>query len=123
MKAASSTVATRLTKTGARYDQQPVQIYFHLLGTPQERDILVYSVDDERPINPYPPLSNDGPFPHSKPMGEGYFSNAVHVLNRSIEGAQWQPLFDDWDALYNVIATDGNIFYVSTTNEAPNRVA
>lgn len=103
---------------GRADDQQPVQIYFHLLGTPQERDILVYSVDDERPINPYPQLSNDGRFLIAN-LWEGYFSNAVHVLNRSIEGAQWQPLFDDWDALYNVIATDGNIFYVSTTNEAP----
>lgn len=103
---------------GRADDQQTVQIYFHLLGTPQERDILVYGVDDERPINPYPQVSNDGRFLIANHW-EGYFSNAVHVLNRSVEGAQWQPLFDDWDALYSVIATDGNIFYVSTTNNAP----
>lgn len=99
-------------------DQQTVEIYFHLLGTPQDRDLLVYAVDDGRPINPYPQISNDGRFLIANHW-EGYFANAVHVLNRRQDDAEWQPLFDDWDALYSVIATDGNIFYVNTTNNAP----
>ncbi|WP_194757173.1 prolyl oligopeptidase family serine peptidase [Aliidiomarina indica] len=103
---------------GLADDQQTVQIYFHQLGTVQSADEQIYAVDSERPINPYPTVTSDGRFLMATHW-DGYIANAVYVLDRSDATANWQPLFDAWDGLYSLIETDGNIFYFSTTQDAP----
>lgn len=103
---------------GVADDQQTVQIYFHQLGTVQSADQKIYAVESERPINPYPTVTSDGRFLIATHW-DGYMANAVYVKNLTNDQAEWRPLLDQWDGLYSLVETDGNIFYFSTTNEAP----
>lgn len=104
---------------GQADDQQTVQIYKHTLGQDQSADQLVYKIDHERPINPYPQVASNGRYLLAN-LSEGFRANGVHVLSLMDDNAEWQPLFDEWDARYSLIEADGNMFYFYTTNNAPN---
>lgn len=100
-------------------DQQTVRIYFHRIGSAQANDELVYQLEGESSINPYPQVTANGRFLLAN-LTEGFFANGMHVLDLTDPNANWQPLFDKWDARYSFIEADGNIFYFYTTNNAPN---
>lgn len=99
-------------------DQEAVRIYFHEIGSSQADDELIYHLDSERNLNPYPQVTRDGRFLLAS-ISDGFDSNAVHLLNLRNPDAEWQPLFDDWDARYNFIASDANLLFFQTDNDAP----
>lgn len=108
-----------LNEQGQADDQQPVAIYFHALGSEQSTDQLIYSVAANNAVNPYPMVTNDGRFLLAN-LTQGFFANAIHLLDLTEDNAAWQPLLNNWDGRYNFIAADGNIFYFHTTQQAPN---
>lgn len=101
---------------GKGNDQEPVAIYFHLLGNEQSQDQLVYEITDNRRHNPYAQVTRDGRFVVAS-ISEGFFANAVHIKERNSKGP-WLKLFTDWDSRNDLINTDGNLFFFMTNKGA-----
>ncbi len=99
-------------------DQAQPAVYFHRLGEPQSADRRVYAVTDHATRVPSARVSDDGRW-LVVTLFDGYRSNAIELLDLSRAGAKPQRLFSAWDALYTVVGSEGDIFYVQTTNAAP----
>ena len=50
---------------------------------------------------------------------DGYETNGWLVQDLRKPGAKPQPLFTDWDALYNLLGSNGDELYFQTTKDAP----
>lgn len=105
--------------SGEPDDLRPVAIYFHRLGSAQRNDRSIYDLSRFSAAIPYPELTNDGRFLVAT-LFEGYASNAVHVLDLTQAAARWQPIINQWDGLYEFIASDANLLFFHTTADAPN---
>ncbi|MCO4321958.1 prolyl oligopeptidase family serine peptidase [Aliidiomarina quisquiliarum] len=101
---------------GQGNDQEPVAIYFHLLGNKQSQDQLIYEIKANRSHNPYAQVSRDGRFIVAS-ISEGFFANAIHVKERNSSGP-WLKLFNDWTSRNDFIDTDGNLFFFMTNDGA-----
>ena len=99
---------------GGYDDQQQVSVYFHVLGTPQTDDTLVYSVTDHPTRNPYAEVSADGRHLIITQF-DGYASNAVYRMDLSELSAGVTALFDAWDGLYYYLGNAGDDLYFRTT--------
>ena len=77
-------------------------LYFHKLGTPQDDDRLVYEMSDHPTRIPRGAVTEDGHYLVITQV-EGYEKNGVELLDLRQPGAQAQPLFSAWDALYTFI--------------------
>jgi prolyl oligopeptidase len=95
------------------------QLYFHKLGTPQANDVLLYERPDLSNSNLYAQVSDDAQYLVVYVGGESFISNRLHY--ERIADHQFQPLFDELDAAYYFIGNDGDIFYILTTKDAPNK--
>jgi prolyl oligopeptidase len=93
-------------------------LYFHRLNTPQDADRLVYEIKDHPTRIPQARVSEDGHYLVITQV-EGYEKNGIEVLDLLKPGAQVQPLFMGWDALYNFIGSRGDELYFHTTHNAP----
>jgi len=93
-------------------------LYFHTLGTPQEQDRRVYAVTDHPTRIPSGRVTEDGNYLVIT-LFDGYEKNGVDVLDLRRPGAQAQPLFPEWDALYTFIGARGDELYFRTTKDAP----
>jgi prolyl oligopeptidase len=93
-------------------------VYFHPLGTPQDRDHMVYEVTNDPTHVPTARVTDDGHYLIIT-LFEGYQRNGVDVidLRRPDEGPH--PVFADWDALYTFIGSRGHELYFKTTYRAP----
>jgi prolyl oligopeptidase len=92
-------------------------VYFHQLGTPQDRDRLVYEVRDHSTHVPAARVTDDGHYLIIT-LFEGYERNGVDVIDLRQPGATPHPVFADWDALYNFIGSRGHELYFQTTYRA-----
>ena len=101
-------------------DQQQVAVYHHRIDTPQSEDRFVYRVPDSDTRNAYADVSRDGRYLILN-ISEGYEANAIYYQRLGEDGPEGEVvrLFDAWDALYSVIDTSGDRFYVYTTSGAP----
>lgn len=106
--------------TGGYDDGLQVAVYFHVAGTPQSADKLVYAVTDHPTRDPYATVTPDGRFLVLN-IEDGYLSNALYYqrLSRSGHDAPVVRLVDSWDARYEFLGADGDTFYLLTTSEAP----
>ncbi|MBV8144765.1 MAG: hypothetical protein JO184_07145, partial [Gammaproteobacteria bacterium] len=93
-------------------------VYFHTLGTAQERDRLVYEVGDHSTHVPAARVTDDGHYLIIT-LFEGYAKNAVDVIDLSEGDGKAQPVFSDWDAVYRFIGSRGHELYFLTTYRAP----
>jgi len=93
-------------------------LYYHALGTPQERDRLVYEVTDHPTRVPSARVTEDGRYLIIT-LFDGYERNGVELIDLRQSGARAQPLFSAWDALYTFIGSRGDELYFQTTNDAP----
>jgi prolyl oligopeptidase len=93
-------------------------IYFHRIGEPQSADRLVYRVADHPTRVPSAQITDDGRYLLIN-LFEGYETNAVLLVDLAKPGSAPRPLFTAWDALYNVIGSRGDEFFVYTTQGAP----
>jgi prolyl oligopeptidase len=93
-------------------------LYFHKLNTPQDADRLVYEIKDHPTRIPQGRVTEDGHYLVITQV-EGYEKNGVELLDLLKPGAQVQPLFMGWDALYNFIGSRADELYFHTTHNAP----
>jgi prolyl oligopeptidase len=94
-------------------------IYFHKLGDPQERDRLVYKVQNHPSRVPQGTVTEDGRY-LVVTLYDGNIVNGVDVLELGKPNAKPRELFSKWDALYTYIGGTGDDLYFHTTNGAPN---
>jgi prolyl oligopeptidase len=94
-------------------------IYFHELGEPQERDRLIYKVQNHPTRVPQGTVTEDGRY-LVVTQYDGNIVNGVDVLELGKSGAKPRELFSKWDAYYSFIGSRGDELYFHTTNSAPN---
>ena len=99
-------------------DQAQPVVYFHRLGERQSQDRRVYAVTDHPTRAPSAQVTDDGRYLVIT-LFDGYRANGIDLLDLSRDDAQRTPLFAAWDALYTVIGSEGDTFYVRTTHAAP----
>src|SRR6266513_458288 len=92
-------------------------VYFHHLGTAQDRDRLVYEVTDHPTRIPAGRVTDDGHYLIIT-LFDGYERNGVDLLDLQRPGARVQRLFFAWDALYTFVGAHGEELYFRTTKDA-----
>jgi len=94
------------------------KLYFHLLGTGQEADTVVYERPEQPKWSYSTSLTDDGRWLVIHGHEGTARKNRLWYLDL-LYGEQAQPLFTDFDASYEVVGNDGEEWYVFTTNGAP----
>jgi prolyl oligopeptidase len=95
------------------------KIYFHHLGTRQDQDRLVYERPDKPDWGLGAALSKDGRFLLVYQFEGTEPKNRVFVKDLQTPGAEFEPLFDGFDAFYSIIGSEGHRLFVQTTKDAP----
>ncbi len=95
-----------------------VSVYYHLIGTPQSDDAHVYSVDDHPSRNPYGTLTDDGRYLLIL-LFDGYASNGIYYMRPDRPADGVVRLLNEWDALYEFLGNEGDVFFLSTNRAAP----
>lgn len=108
------TEATRMT--GANYYQK---LYYHLLGTPQSQDVLVYQTPEHKEWGFGAYVTDDGNYLIINVSQGTDRRNRVYYKDLSVKNAPVQKLLDDFDASYNFIDNDGPVFWFKTDLDAP----
>jgi prolyl oligopeptidase len=93
-------------------------VYFHRLEQPQSADKLIFKVTDHPTRVPQGQVTEDGRYLIIN-LADGFETNGVLVQDLRSPKSAPQPLFMAWDALYNVLGSKGDEFYVQTTQGAP----
>lgn len=101
-------------------DRRQVAVYFHVPGTPQADDLLVYANTDHPTRDPYGTVTPDGRFLVLN-IEDGYVTNGIYYQRLSASGgtAPVMRLLDAWDGRYEFLGVEGETFYFLTTNGAP----
>jgi prolyl oligopeptidase len=94
------------------------KVYFHALGTPQERDTLVYARNDQPDWGFAASVTEDGRFLVLSQWEGTARENRLFVRDLSKPGGAIEPFLDAFDAQYSVVGNDGPLFYVLTDNGA-----
>ncbi len=118
MARGSTTAAIQRTRDGEADDSQQVSVYYHRIGTPQAEDTHVYSITDHETRNPYAEVTDDGRY-LIVGVFDGYDSNGVYYQELGKPDTPVVKLLDEWDALYDLLGNKDDIFYFSTTHDAP----
>ncbi|MDO8837283.1 MAG: hypothetical protein Q7V01_16890, partial [Vicinamibacterales bacterium] len=95
------------------------QVYFHTLGTPQERDTLVYARPDKPDWGFGATVTDDGRFLVVYQTEGTDTRNRVFLRDLRDPAGTVVPFLDAFDAAYSVVGNDGDTFYVLTNNGAP----
>lgn len=95
------------------------KLYYHKLGTSQEEDKLIYHRPDQKEWNFYPETTDDGRFLIISSSHGTSPKRRIFYLDLKNPNAQVQPLLTDFDAAYDFIDNDGNIFWFRTDLNAP----
>jgi len=107
--------------TAAVHDQK---VYYHVLGEPQERDVLVYQRADQPDYIYYPQVTEDGRYLVLSVSQGSDRRNRVYVMELGDAAhprvtGEVARLLDAFDAGYSLVGNDGPVFYFSTDNAAP----
>jgi prolyl oligopeptidase len=95
------------------------KLYFHKLGTPQEKDELIYERKDHKDWNFGGTVTEDGRFliihvhQGSNPKNQIYYKDLTKADAKVVE------LLNKQDASYDFIGCDGNTFWFQTDLAAP----
>jgi prolyl oligopeptidase len=100
------------------------KVYFHVLGTPVEKDVVVY----ERPDHPSwqfePWVTPDGHY-LTIAVGDGEVGDRgqeqIVYLDLTKPSAKPVSLIDVFEAEYDIIGNEGPVFYLKTTLDALNK--
>jgi len=94
------------------------QVFFHALGTPQDRDVLVFARDDQPDWGFNADVSDDGRFLAIVQWEGTNRENRIFVRDLADPGSSIRPFLDKFDASYQIVGNDGARFYVLTDNAA-----
>jgi prolyl oligopeptidase len=95
------------------------KVYFHKIGSKQAQDVLVYERPDHPDWGLGAQVTEDGRWLliHQSEGTEN--KNRIFLKDLSKPSASIEPFLDHFDADYNVVGNDGDLFYVSTDKDAP----
>jgi prolyl oligopeptidase len=96
------------------------KIYYHLLGTPQTADTLIYQRPDHDDWGFDEVVTEDGHYLIINVSTGSDQRNRVYYLDLTQPGATVTPLLDDFDASYGFIGNDGPVFWFQTNLNAPH---
>lgn len=111
------TPATGEAYKGALYYQA---LYLHRLGTPQSSDQLFYYRPDHKGWFYWAAVTEDGRYTIVTVQGNDSINNRIGYVDLRDPKRRLHELFWKNDAIWNVVDTDGPIFYFTTTLNAPN---
>jgi prolyl oligopeptidase len=103
---------------GRGEDTAPPAVYFHQLGTPQDRDRVVYEASNHPTHVPVAQVTEDGRYLIIT-LFETYPRNGVDLIDLRGPGQKPQTVFADWQGLYTFIGSRGHELYFRTTYHAP----
>ena len=106
--------ATKLADTNYHH-----KVYYHLVGTPQAADTLVYQRLDQKAWLLGANVTDDGHYLLITASNGSARTNAVFIKDLRRANAPVLPLFDKFDAGYRFVDNDGARFYFTTDNDAP----
>jgi prolyl oligopeptidase len=95
------------------------KVFFHRIGTAQERDVLVYERPDKPDWGFGADVTEDGRFLLIVQTEGTDNRNRVFVRDLKDPAGTIAPFLDAFDASYTVVGNDGDLFYVLTNNAAP----
>lgn len=95
------------------------KVFFHTLGTPQDKDALIYERPDKPDWGFGADVTDDGRFLLITQTEGTDNRNRVFVRDLSKPASAIQPFLDAFDASYSVVGNDGEAFYVLTNKNAP----
>jgi len=95
------------------------RIYYHKLGSSQERDPVVYERADDKVMAFSPFITEDGSY-LILTVGHGTdVKTRIYYRHADLHTGDFIKLTDSEDATYNVIENVGNTLYVFTNKDAP----
>lgn len=95
------------------------KLFFHAVGTPQEKDVLVYERPDQPDWGFGTDVTDDGRFLLVYQSEGTENKNRVFVRDLKDPAGRIEPFLNEFDAAYTVAGNDGDVFYVLTNNGAP----
>ncbi|WP_306589578.1 prolyl oligopeptidase family protein [Geothrix sp. 21YS21S-4] len=95
------------------------KVYFHQVGTPQEKDELVYERKDQPDWGFGADVSEDGRWLIISQSEGTERRNRVFLKDLTKPGAAVEPFLDAFDAQYQVVGNEGDVFFLLTDKGAP----
>ena len=95
------------------------KLYFHAVGTPQEKDALVYERPDKPDWGFGGEVTDDGRFLLVYQTEGTENRNRVFLRDLKNPNGGIEPFLNEFDAAYTVVGNDGDLFYVLTNHGAP----
>ena len=95
------------------------KLYFHKLGTPQSADVLAYERPDHKDWGFNADVTDDGSFLIISASQGTENKNRIYYKDLTRKDAKVVGLLEDFDAAYDFIGNDGNVFWFRTDRNAP----
>ncbi len=95
------------------------KLFFHKLGTAQDKDRLVYARADKPDWSFGADVTDDGQFLVVTQSESTENRNRVFLQDLREKSPRMQPFLDAFDASYIVVGNDADVFYVLTNRNAP----
>ena len=95
------------------------KLYFHKIGTPQSADTLVYDRPDNKDWGFSAEVTEDGRFLVITASQGTENKNRVFYKDLKQKNGKVTGLLEDFDAAYNFVGNDGQVFYFHTERNAP----
>jgi|WetSurMetagenome_2_1015567.scaffolds.fasta_scaffold07261_2 prolyl oligopeptidase len=95
------------------------KVFFHALGTAQDKDALVYERPDKPDWGFGADVTEDGRYLLVTQTEGTDNRNRVFVRDLRKAGGKIEPFLDHFDATYSIVGNDGDTFYVLTNKNAP----
>jgi prolyl oligopeptidase len=97
------------------------KVYYHLVGTPQSADTLVYQRPDQKAWLLNAQVTDDGRYLLISASNGSARTNAVFIKDLNKPASAVTALLDRFDAGYHFVDNDGALFYFTTDNGAPRK--
>jgi prolyl oligopeptidase len=95
------------------------KLYFHAVGTPQDKDALVYERPDEPDWMFGGEVTDDGRYLLLYQTEGTENKNRIFVRDLKDPNGRIEPFLNQFDAAYSVVGNDADSFYVLTNHGAP----
>lgn len=97
------------------------KLYYHLLGTPQSEDKLIYNRPDNKELGFGGVVTDDGHYLIIFVTQGTSPKNRLYYKDLTQSDAPVVKLLDDFDAQYQFIDNDGPVFWIQTDLDAPRQ--
>lgn len=108
-----------LKEDGTGDGSAAISVYYHRLGDEQEEDELIYEIPGQPRWQPDAEVTEGGRFLVIT-IREGSFANLVSIRDLLQPNSKILPVFEGWNALYELVGSLGTKLYFLTNEDAPN---